>query len=86
MLFWGSIIGVVVIAAVAVAVAWNNCRNLKERLENRKIIEQAKWVIVSRKGVEEPEAMRMLQRRARDNRRSLVEVATAILDSEDIFK
>ena len=81
---------------VAVSVAWarflefeektEEIGNLKERLENRKIIEQAKWVIVSRKGVDEPEAMRMLQRRARDNRRSLVEVATAILDSEDLFK
>src|SRR6185436_12006800 len=36
--------------------------NLKDRLEQRKIIEQAKWILVKRKNIEEPDAMRMLQR------------------------
>ena len=36
--------------------------SLKERLKQRKVIEQAKWIIVKRKSVEEPEAMRLLLR------------------------
>jgi AmiR/NasT family two-component response regulator len=63
---------------VGIAVAWgrfvDHCQqdaeinSLKERLENRKVIEQAKWLLVERKGISEPEAMRLLQRTARNNR------------------
>jgi response regulator NasT len=80
---------------VGVSVAWgrfldyveqgSEICSLKERLENRKIIEQAKWVIVKRKGVDEPEAMRLLQRQARNNRRTLVDVARSLLESEVLF-
>ncbi|MDP6987624.1 MAG: response regulator [Phycisphaerales bacterium] len=59
--------------------------SLKDRLEQRKIIEQAKWIIVKRKNVEEPEAMRMLQKRARNGRRPLVEVAHAVIESESLL-
>jgi response regulator NasT len=80
---------------VAISVAWSRylgymeltdqIHTLKERLEHRKTIEQAKWVIVKRKGIEEPDAMRLLQRQARNNRRSLIEVARSVLDNEDLF-
>ncbi|MDP6479032.1 MAG: response regulator [Phycisphaerales bacterium] len=59
--------------------------SLKDRLEQRKIIEQAKWIIVKRKNVEEPEAMRMLQKQARNGRRPLVEVAQAVIESESLL-
>ena len=80
---------------VGIAVAWGRYRDhveqnveigvLKDRLEHRKIIEQAKWIIVKRKGISEPEAMKLLQRQARNNRRPLPEVAQAILENEDLF-
>jgi response regulator NasT len=80
---------------VGVEVAWARFRDwtrqnqeadkLKQRLEQRKVIEQAKWIIVKRKNVEEPEAMRLLQRQARNNRKSLIEVAQAVVDSESLL-
>jgi response regulator NasT len=80
---------------VGVSVAWarflesvgqnNEIRNLKERLEHRKTIEQAKWVIVKRKQITEPEAMKLLQRQARNNRRTLVDVARSVLENEALF-
>ncbi len=59
--------------------------SLQQRLEQRKIIEQAKWIIVKRKDVEEPEAMRMLQKQARNGRKPLVDVARAVVDSETLL-
>lgn len=80
---------------VGISVAWGRFLDfmnqnseivtLKERLEHRKIIEQAKWIIVKRKGVEEPEAMKLLQRQARNNRRTLVDVARSVLENETLF-
>jgi response regulator NasT len=59
--------------------------DLRRRLEDRKIIEQAKWIIVERKGMTEPDAMRALQKQARNNRRPLVEVAQSVIDNADLF-
>ena len=80
---------------VGISVAWGRFLDymnqnseivtLKERLEHRKIIEQAKWIIVKRKGIDEPEAMRLLQKQARNNRRTLVDVARSIVDNESLF-
>ncbi len=80
---------------VGISVAWaryldfieqnGEIKSLKERLEARKIIEQAKWIIVKRKDIPEPEAMKLLQKQARNNRRTLVDVARAILENEELF-
>ncbi len=79
----------------SIAVAWARFRDhaaqhgkiqeLQQRLEERKFIEQAKWIIVKRKGLSEPDAMRLLQKQARNNRRPLVEVARSILENENLF-
>lgn len=58
---------------------------LKQRLEDRKLIEQAKWLIVERKSISEPEAMKMLQRQARNNRRTLVDVSKSLLENQNLF-
>ena len=58
---------------------------LRNRLEERKFIEQAKWIIVKRKGIAEDEAMRLLQKQARNNRRPLVEVAQGVIENADLF-
>ncbi len=55
--------------------------SLKRRLEDRKTIEQAKWLVVKHKQVSEPEAMKLLQKQARDTRRPLVDIAHSILEN-----
>jgi response regulator NasT len=52
---------------------------LARKLEERKIIEKAKWLLVSRKNMQEPDAMKFLQKSARDARRTLVDVASEVL-------
>ncbi len=81
---------------VGISVAWSrylqsvgqDCeiKSLKTRLDHRKTIERAKWIIVKRKGISEPEAMKTLQRQARNNRRTLIDVAQAILESDEVFQ
>ncbi len=51
---------------------------LKETLETRKRVEKAKGVLISQ-GMSEPEAYRRMQKLAMDKRKSLREVADAIL-------
>lgn len=58
---------------------------LRQRLEDRKIVERAKWLLVQKQGLTEPQAQRALQQRARDNRTQLAEVAAAVLESERLF-
>ncbi|HVP73833.1 MAG TPA: response regulator [Phycisphaerales bacterium] len=80
---------------VGISVAWGRfldyaqhhteILSLRQRLEDRKIIEQAKWILVKRRGIEEPDAMRLLQKQARNNRRPLVEVARAVLENDQLF-
>jgi two-component system, response regulator PdtaR len=60
-------------------------QTLKQRLEDRKVIEQAKWIIVSRKGIDEPEAMKLLQRQARNTRRTLADMACSVIENDDLF-
>jgi len=59
--------------------------DLKERLEDRKLIEKAKWIIVQRKKVSEPNAMKMLQKQSRNSRKSLASVARAVIDSDGLL-
>jgi len=79
---------------VEIQVAWGRYRDslmqrgeigdLKERLENRKIVEQAKWILVKRQGLEEPEAMRLLQKSARNTRRTLIDIARSVIDGHPL--
>jgi response regulator NasT len=80
---------------VGISVAWGRFLDvmaldgeidkLKDRLESRKLVEQAKWIIVKRKGISEPDAMKLLQRQARNNRRPLIEVARSVIENEELF-
>lgn len=54
---------------------------LSETLETRKIVERAKGVLM-KQGMDEPQAFRRLQKLAMDKRRSLRQVAEAILLTE----
>jgi response regulator NasT len=58
---------------------------LKTKLEERKVIERAKGLLM-KTGLDEEEAMRMLQKRARDSRRPMVELAKALLDAHEFME
>ncbi len=58
---------------------------LSQRLEDRKIIERAKWILVERLQINEETAMKRLQKQARDNRRTLADVARSILENAELF-
>lgn len=55
---------------------------LKETIENRKIIEKAKGALMRSQGLSEPEAFRRMQKLAMDKRRSMRQIAEAILLTE----
>jgi AmiR/NasT family two-component response regulator len=56
--------------------------DLEQRLETRKIVERAKGVLM-KQGIAEPDAFRRLQKLAMDRRKSLREVAEAVLLASD---
>jgi response regulator NasT len=55
--------------------------DLTEQLETRKVVDRAKGKLIDSEGLNEAEAFRRIQKRAMDERRSMREVATAILQS-----
>jgi AmiR/NasT family two-component response regulator len=57
---------------------------LEQNLLNRRTVEQAKWKMVERLKISEPEAHDKLQRLARDRRRPLIEIAKLVIESEEM--
>ena len=60
--------------------------DLRQALEDRKVIERAKGIIMRRVGVDEPEAYRRLRRLASDRNHKLAEVAQLVLNAEEVFR
>jgi AmiR/NasT family two-component response regulator len=60
--------------------------SLRQALEDRKIIERAKGIIMKRSGLDEPEAFRRLQKLARDKNRKLIDIATVIVTAEEAYQ
>jgi two-component system, response regulator PdtaR len=56
--------------------------DLTETLETRKIIEKAKGVLMRKEGLSEPEAFRKMQKLAMDKRKSMRQIAEAVLLTE----
>ena len=54
--------------------------SLEERLESRKVIDQAKGILQQDLGLTEPEAFRWIQKTAMDLRKSMREVAEGVID------
>lgn len=54
-------------------------RQLNNTLENRKIIEKAKWILVEQDGFSELDAYEAIKKKSRDNRISMREIADAII-------
>ena len=79
----------------AIALAWRQfeqfqalrqeASDLRQSLEDRKVIERAKGVVVRRVGVPEAEAFRRLRKFASDHNQKLVEVAQRVLAAEEVF-
>lgn len=59
---------------------------LQRRLDARKVIERAKGALMDRLGLAEPEAFRRIQKTAMDTRRTMADVAQAILLSEELVR
>ncbi len=53
--------------------------DLEDRLESRKLVDQAKGIMMSGMGMTEPEAFRWIQKTAMDLRKSMREVAEGII-------
>ncbi|MFQ3652474.1 MAG: response regulator [Gemmataceae bacterium] len=59
--------------------------DLRQALEDRKLIERAKGILMKRAGLDEPSAFRRLQKTASDRNLKLVEVARSIVTAEEAF-
>jgi two-component system, response regulator PdtaR len=59
--------------------------DLEERLETRKLLDRAKGILMTG-GITEPEAFQRLQRQAMDKRRSLREVAEAVITAHEVME
>ena len=59
-------------------------QDLSEQLEARKVLDRAKGILM-KQGYSEPEAFKLLQKTAMDKRRSLVDVAQAIVLSDSML-
>jgi response regulator NasT len=57
--------------------------DLRQTLEDRKVIERAKGILMKRSALDEPEAFRRLQKLASEKSRKLIEIAQMILVAEE---
>ena len=57
--------------------------DLNERLETRKLLDRAKGILMAA-GLTEPDAFKRLQKLAMDKRKSLREVAEAVITAEEL--
>ncbi|MES9091254.1 response regulator [Cutibacterium acnes] len=83
-----------VIPAIEIAVARfaeirgveDEVMDLEERLESRKIVDQAKGILQASLDLTEPEAFRWIQKTAMDLRKSMREVAQGVIDHAESEK
>ncbi len=59
--------------------------DLKQALEDRKLIEKAKGILMKKANLDEHDAFRRLQKLASDKNRKLIEIAQMILTAEEAF-
>lgn len=81
---------------VAIAVAWaahnerrrlgDEVGELRSALADRKVIERAKGLLMEKGALSEPDAMRLLQRQARNTRRRLADVAKSVIDTGELLE
>src|SRR5206468_3357260 len=59
---------------------------LEMTLRERKLIERAKGILMTRKGLSEPEAFRFLQRQSQDRRMPMAKLAESIVQADEFFE
>lgn len=60
--------------------------NLREMLETRKLVERAKGVLMDQQGLKEAEAFRKIQKLSMNTRKSMREIAEAVLLAHEVGK
>jgi response regulator NasT len=71
--------------ALDLAIArFQEARELRQRLEERKVVERAKGVLMRRHSLSEEDAFQRLRRAAMDSRRPMADIARALLVSESV--
>ena len=60
--------------------------DLKQALEDRKVIEKAKGILMKKAGLDEHDAFRRLQKLASDKNRKLIDIAQMILTAEEALE
>lgn len=68
------------------AVKGARVEQLQRNLTNRRIVEQAKWILVEKHKMNEATAHDRLQKLARDRRKQLVDIAQMVIDMGDLPK
>jgi response regulator NasT len=63
-----------------------NVTTLETTLRERKLIERAKGILMSRRGLTEPEAFRHLQRQSQDRRIPMARLAEMIVQAEELLE
>jgi len=79
-----SLLGFLVGAEIERARLETENLQLSERLETRKAVDRAKGLLQRDLGINENEAYRLMQRESRQRRRSMREIADAILLGDDL--
>lgn len=77
-------IGLALLRRTADNMSSSRINQLERNLANRRIVEQAKWVLVQKKQMTEQQAHEKLQKAARDRRKTLVEVAQEVIQSGEL--
>jgi AmiR/NasT family two-component response regulator len=57
----------------------------RQALEDRKLVERAKGILMDALGLSEAEAFRRIQRLARDRNKRLADVAASLIDNESVL-
>jgi response regulator NasT len=65
---------------------WREADSLRQALADRKLVEQAKGVVMKRLGVDEEEAFSRLKKLASRRNRKLVDVAREVLPADEVFQ
>lgn len=81
-------------AAIQVAVARaqelrslrENVNQLEMSLRDRKLIERAKGILMTRRNMTEPEAFRFLQRQSQDRRMPMAKLAESIVQADELLE
>lgn len=58
--------------------------SLKDAIETRKLVDRAKGVLMDKRGMKEAEAFRWIQTQSMNNRKSMREIAEAVILTQDV--